>query len=241
MFETDEAVLARVDSGDRHVKSWSTDPMAGETTPHSIFFLYMRLNGNGTFEARQYYHKGNETDVIGPTAVYDAENKTLGYYIREMAINARKEKKGFPLYGNGATEIEFPSRYSYCVFFMDDLHWRFMTVAEPGGQIPVIVFNKSKNGETFKVHSHAFRTLPLVEMDMPNQWTTVGFDKRQAVVMVNRMRDENGRRLGNGQTEKFCFDFPMRVRYGSGSDGLTLIIDPTGTNLGPPVGPPDVP
>lgn len=240
MFETYQAALARARSEDKEAQLWAAEMTATEPTPHSVFFLYMRLNSNGTFEARQYYHEGDET-AIDPSPVYDSSNKTLGYYVREMAINARKERADFPLHGLGVMGIVFPSRFSYCVFFMDDLHWRFLTKAGPGGQLPDILFHKSKNGQTFKVHPYAFRTLPLVEMDMPNQWTTAGVDKRQAAVMVNRMRNENDQGLATGETETFCFDFAMRVRYGTGSDGLTLIIDPTGTNLGPPTPPPVVP
>lgn len=239
MFETYQAALARAKSeaGGGELLTAET-PAAAEPTPHSIFFLYMRLNSNGTFEARQYYHEGNMTDAIDPSPIYDPLNKTLGYYVREMALNARAKGSVFTFLADGVMDIAFPPRFSYCAFFMDDLHWRFLTEAGPGGQLPVISFKKDKDGKTYKVHPHAFRRLPLVEMEMPNQWTTVGFDTRQAAVMVNRMHGENGTKLEDGEKEDFCFDFPMRVKYGSGSDGLTLIIDPTGTNLGPPVPPP---
>jgi hypothetical protein len=235
MFETYQAALARAKSHAKGDKLLTTDMPVGDPTPYSVFFLYMRLNSNGTFEARQYYHEGNATDAIDPSPIYDPLNKTLGYYIKEMAIIARKES--IPPYATGV-EIYFPPRFSYCVFFMDDLYWRFLTEAGAGGQLPIISFKKEKNGKTFKVHDYAFRRLPLVEMEMPNRFTTAGVDTRQAAVMVNRMHNEHGNPLGEKEQEEFSFDFSMRVRFGSSSDGLTLIIDPTGTNLGPPEPPP---
>lgn len=241
MFETDQAILARAKSEGREVEFWSADLAAADPTPHSIFFLYMRLNSNGTFEARQYYHEGDETP-IRPSPVYDPVTKSLGYYVKEMALNARREGSTFPLHGSGVMGINFPQRFSYCVFFMDDLYWRFLTESVGGVELPVIIFKKDKDGKAFKVHPHAFRKIPLVEMEMPNRYTREGVDIRQAAVMINRMRNENGRRLGRREKEDFCFDFPMRVRYNStATDGLTLIVDPTGTNLGPPMSPPDVP
>lgn len=239
MFETDQAALARAISKENGNELLdATVPLDAEPTPYSVFFLYMRLNGNGTFEARQYYHRGNMTDPIRPSPVYDSNPKSLGYYVKEMALNARAKGTVFPLHAEGV-EIDFPPRFSYCVFFMDDLYWRFLTETVAGSQLPIIAFKKEKDGKPYKVHRHAFQRLPLVEMEMPNRYTTAGVDIRQAAVMINRMRNENGNPLGTNKKEEFCFDFPMRVRYGSTTtEGLTLIIDPTGTNLGPPEPPP---
>jgi len=235
MFETDAAVFARAVPADVRGNLLEASFVPADPTPHSIFFLYMRLNSDGTFEARQYYHHGND-DPIDPSPDNPTNPNTLGYYVKDMALNARKEGSAYPVHGYGV-DINFPQRFSYCVYFMDDLHWRFLT---EGNHLPVVYFKTRKNGQIYKDHPHAFRRLPLVEMEMPNRWTTVGKDIRQAAVMINRMHDEHGVRLGDGVRERFCFEFPMRVRYGSTTDGLTLIIDPTGTNLGPPEPPPAV-
>ncbi len=238
MFETDQAALARVIDGPANTLLAAGQSLAAEPTPYSVFFLYMRLNGNGTFEARQYYHEGNATDAIGPSPVYDPIAKTMGYYVKEMALNARTMGTAFPVHGEGV-DIHFPRRFSYCVFFMDDLYWRFLTQTVGGSELPIVTFKEEKNGTHYTVHDHAFWRLPLVEMEMPNRYTTAGVDIRQAAVMVNRMRNGQDVSLGTGEQEDFCFDFPMRVRYGSTTNGLTLIIDPTGTNLGPPDPPPE--
>jgi hypothetical protein len=49
------------------------------------------------------------------------------------------------------------------------------------------------------------------------------------------MRKANGDSFAAGDSEEYCFDLVLRVRYAGSIDGLTIIIDPTGKNPGPPI------
>ena len=133
--------------------------------------------------------------------------------------------------------VQFPRRYSYCVYFMDDLYWRFLMDDK---NRPVITFHEEKNGKKYSKHKYAFSSPELLHVDMPI-FNSSDTDVRQAAVMINRMANKNGKWLKKNERESYLFDLWMRVKYAGSNNGLTLIIDPGGDNLGPPGPPPDLP
>lgn len=202
-----------------------------ERRAHAIFFVYMRLNRDGTFAAYQYYFEGNDTPIIESTDPNIPHS--LGFYAQDMAKYARPSSTNDGRYeyvGSGLEKMQFPPRYSYCIFFMDDIHWKYL--ADNQGR-PVITFHKEKNGKQYDKHSHAFKILPTLSIEMPI-WGTSDSDTRQAAVMINRMRNKNNVELKANESENYSFDLWMRVKYANSNNGVTLIIDPGGTNMGPP-------
>lgn len=207
---------------------------AGERDAYAIFFVYMRMNRDGTFAAYRYYFVGNQTPIDPSTD--PRVPHSLGFYSKDMATYARPSSPNngrYEYHGAGLEDFDFPRRYSYCVFFMDDAHWKFLL--DQNGS-PVITFNAKKHGKTYHKHNHAFRKPQLLVIDMPISGST-DTDERQAAVMINRMRNEKDVELKDQEKESYNFDLWMRVRYAHSTNGVTLVIDPGGNNLGPPTPP----
>ena len=228
-IETDQVALSRA-----NLKIIGTENFfntVGVVKPKAVFFVYMRLNNDGSFAVYRYYYEGDGTLI---TSDLDPNIKgSVGYYAKEMAMYARPSTPNdgrFEYHGRGLENFMFPSRYSYCVFFMDDIHWKFLL---DGNGKPVVVFNGNKGGSKFDKHDKAFTTPELLLIDMPI-FRTPDSDTRQAFAMINRMRNDKDKDLKEGEIEHYCFDIWMRVHYAGSTNGLTLIIDPTGDNQGPP-------
>lgn len=232
-LETDEMALKRASAFG--ILTESRDPKAdAEREAYAIYFVYMRMNRDGTFAAYRYYFAGTDTAIDPSTD--PRVSHSLGYYAKDMALYARPSSVNdgrYEYHGSGLEDFIFPQRYSYCVFFMDDAHWKFLLDQQ---RRPVITFNEEKHGKKYKKHAHAFHKPQLLQLDMPISGSG-DVDERQAAVMINRMRNDKNVELAAGEAEDFCFDLWMRVRYAHNSNGLTLIIDPGGTNLGPPKDP----
>lgn len=231
-LETTEKAIARANEI-RFLEDPSDDKLA-ERVAYAMFFVYMRLNGDGTFAAYRYYFEGDDKPINPSTD--PRVPHSLGFYAKDMAKYARPSSPNdgrYEYHGSGLEGFEFPQRYSFCVYFMDDAHWKFLK--DEQGK-PVITFHEMKNGKPLHKHKHAFKILPLLSLDMP-QRNTGDTDVRQAAVMINRMRNKDNVELVDNEKEFYNFDLWMRVRYANSTNGVTLIIDPGGTNLGPPKDP----
>lgn len=248
-FETDEQALARAGFAEGGSMYKMFDSMGSNKSkpksqkidylPHSIFFAYMRFNRDGSFASYNYYYPGEDDQPIDPSSDPNVPN-SLGYFVKDMAIYARPSSPNdgrYQYWGRELENVQFPQRYSYCVYFMDDVHWRFL---QDSKQRPVITFHAEKNGKKYHKHGNAFGIPQLVEVDMPI-FNSSETDQRQAAVMINRMANKNGKWLKKNERESYMFDLWMRVKYAGSNNGLTLIIDPGGDNLGPPGPPPVLP
>jgi hypothetical protein len=228
-IETDNAAAARaIGSGQVQGVDFADKTII---KPTAVFFVYMRINQDGTFAAYRYYHPGDGSVIS--SSLDPNEPKSLGYYAMEMAKYARPSTPisgQFEYHGAGLDNFKFPARYSYCVFLMDDHNWKFLTDKDSN---PVITFNAEKDGVPFKNHRFAFTSPRLMVLNMPIKGTE-HTDQRQAAVMINRMSNKDDEPLTDNEIEQYCFDLWMRVRYANSTNGLTLIIDPTGGNEGPP-------
>lgn len=233
-IESDEEALARFEAATKAEGfPWSPLDPAKERKAYTVFFVYMRFNMDGRFVADQYFHAGDGRTPIDPSTDPSVAN-SLGFYTKDMALYARPSRASQFSYKRWGTQLEdmtFPSFYSYCVFFMDDLHWQFLLQKDG---VPAVMFHDTKNGRAYDKHDKAFGMPQLLRPRMPI-WRSADTDERQAVAMINRMRKSDDTELGPRESETYCFDFCMRVRYaGRATQGVSLIIDPTGTNLGPP-------
>lgn len=236
-LETEGAALVRANAGSLPIATLSAlGP--GPAVPHpicTIFFVYMRFNRDGAFVANQYFYEGTAGVSIDP-ALDIAKPNCLGWFIKDMALSSRPSGPHNPLYKplqDRLSGIQFPSHYSYCVFFMDDLHWKYLE-RYPG--VPTINFQSAKDGQTYDFHPYAFVDPVLMNVEMPIYHSSDS-DMRQAAVMTNTMHNKYNKELADKEKESFCFDLRMRVHYAGSTDGVTLVIDPTGDNMGPPGAP----
>ena len=199
-------------------------------TISSIFLVYMRINDDGTFAANQYFYQGNGT-ALDPS-LDEMKHGCVGAIAKDMILHARtrSSKPNYAYIGQGLDDIKFPSYRSYCVFMFDDEYWKFLV--DPSCR-PVVTFLKEKNSNTYEDHPNAFNDRRLATFQMTNT-TTGKITARQAAVMTNTMKNKHNKDLGDKEEEKFCFDLWMRIKYAHSTNGVTLIIDPTGGNLGPP-------
>jgi hypothetical protein len=199
-------------------------------TVNSIFLVYMRINDDGTFAANQYFYKGDGT-ALEPS-LDEMKPGSVGAIAKDMIIYARTRpsSRAYDYIGQGLDDMRFPSYRSYCVFMFDDKYWKFLVDTQ---NRPVVTFHKSKNGKTYEDHPHAFKDRRLATFQMTNS-TTGEVTARQAAVMINTMKNKNNQDIGDNVEEKFCFDLWMRIKYAHSGSGVTLIIDPTGGNMGPP-------
>lgn len=246
-IETDEMALARAGSAEGgatwkfydSIEQKTSKSKNAELVPYSIFFAYMRFNRDGSFASYNYYYAGKDNEPINPSSDPNVPN-SLGYFVRDMALYARPSSPNdgrYQYWGRELDNVQFPSRYSYCVYFMDDLCWRFLLDSK---KRPVITFNEEKNGKKYNKHKYAFSAPELVQVEMPI-FNSSDTDVRQAAVMINRMANKNDKWLKKNERESFSFDLWMRVQYAGSSNGVTLVIDPGGDNLGPPGPPPVLP
>ena len=205
-------------------------------TPHSILFCYMRVDTDGKFYSKNYeYHSSDPIPDDGDFS----KKGTLGFYIQDMAKYARpynyRTHHSYKENRSNIDDIDFINKYSYCVFFMDDVHWEFLMA----GTEPVIKFHKIKHNKPYANPKHTFTIAQRLEIDMPNRRTGIE-DARECAVMINRMHNSSGGLATGKDDEKFSFDLVMRVRYARSGKRLTVLIDPGGDNPGPPAMPPDL-
>ncbi|MDP5280807.1 hypothetical protein Q9Q95_17915 [Sphingomonas sp. DG1-23] len=231
-IETDEQAIARltIEPPVVHPESF-TDFAAAKDVLHIAFF-YMRINTNGAFVAERFFHRGTAGQPISPETNPDIPG-SLGWYARDMAGYGRIDEPDrdgrYEHLGYGLSGFQFPRRYSYIVFYMDDVHWPYLE--DPSG-MPIVPFHAEKNGKQYAKHDFAFTKPSKFKIAMTSGGRVT---EREALVMINCMRKANGDPFGQDDREEYCFDLVMRVRYAGSTDGLTVIIDPTGENLGPPI------
>jgi hypothetical protein len=198
-----------------------------------IFFIYMRFNSNGAFIAEQFFHKGISGNPIIPDTNFNTPG-SLGWYTKDMASYGRlempKRDGRYQHWNYGLSDMKFPSHYSYVVLYMDDVYWPYL---EDHAGRPVVPFHDEKDSIKYDRHGYAFTKASKFKIPMTNVDDVTTY--REAVVMINRMRDKNNDELSPNNRESYCFDLRMRVRYAGSTDGVTIIIDPTGENLGPPI------
>jgi hypothetical protein len=243
-IESDEQAIRRALEGDEEAikralgevpaeESLHLSPLTEGRDVYHIFFIYMRFNSDGAFIAEQIFHEG----VVGKNIIPDTNTDnpdSLGWYAKDMATYSREEKPNrngrYAHWGDGLEDTKFPPRYSYVVLYMDDIYWPYL---EDVHGYPVVPFHEEKEGKNYYKHNKAFTQATKFKIPMTNSNNVTTY--REAVVMINRMRNKNDVDLPSAHKETYCFDLRMRVRYAGSTKGLTIIIDPTGENLGPPI------
>jgi hypothetical protein len=228
-----------------------TDPNfpAFKAVPHMVYFYYVRVDNDGRLRVVHYrYVDGdiNDPNTWQPIEYSEARLKPI---VELLAKNARpgapRPRNPEPDPDENFENIEW-NRKSYVAIFIDEANWKFHKF--PHQDSAVVFITEPKNGVT-GTENHAFFDAMDFEITMPindPNAPVAQFDERSAIVFINHMkRDERGTDLGHGlppgETEEQFFQFKLflDVAFATGSGvPMTVILDPGGTNMGPPVPPP---
>ena len=202
-----------------------------QSVPCSIYFYYVRINTTGDLYVRHYFYpSGNHKDANNPgdPAAWPAIPNTdaaLLPILQDMVANARAGGGKYPLVGSDFLGIEW-YRKSYIAMFIDEANW---SVHKGSSGNPAILFITTGGGTP----NHSFFDGRNVDIPMPQG------DTRSAFVCINHMKkNAAGDDLLAGDNQFFQFKMFFDVKFTSGGKPLTVIFDPDGNNLGPPIGPP---
>jgi len=215
--------------------------------PCCIYFYYVRINSNGRlFVTHHFFPGGDPNDPGNPAPGTNwqaiARDRNLLTPILEMlAQDARPLGAGqFPPIGADFQDIQW-RRKSYLAFFIDEASW---TLRSTNG----VRFPTDKDGVP-GTPNHSFFDALALPLTMPIRRPKPGGpynDERSALVCINHMKaDDAGRDIGRGnpppplpETQLFHFEMVFDVLFENGTRGMTVILDPDGNNVGPPLPPP---
>jgi hypothetical protein len=202
--------------------------------PRCMYFYYVRLEPEGTLTVRHYFWPN--VDPLKPDEWQPIEVGDLREIVTKRAQNARDEGQDPPV--DPPPSINFSNivwrHKSYVVIFIDEDKW---TLHKKQNKKPPVVFNL-KEGST---PNHTFYDADDFDVDMPVPGYAAKKMKCSVVYFINHMKREGGDDLeeddgpnGDGR-EFYHFDLFFEVATTQGTNAsMTVIIDPTGTNQGPP-------
>jgi len=221
-IETDKEAVERASIEGDSEYTLDNDPV------YHVYLFYIRVQDDGSLVSDSYFYYSPD-----PVPIRKGGGAgSLEWYVQDMVAYAKNPVGGkYQAEAKRLSGFRFPPYRAYAVFVMDEPYWKYL--ADPNND-PIVNFYDNKLGRSYNKHRFAFTKPELIEVDI------AGSGPRQAVVMVNRMSNKDDKPIDGGKTEKYCFDFWMRVNYSGSSDGLTIIIDPAGENMGPPGKPPPI-
>lgn len=216
-------------------------------TPHILFFYYLRIDMDGRLRVDHYRYV--DGDVLDPATWQPIEysESNLREIVTRLAKNARPGGPR-PKRPPRDRDVNFENlewnRKCYVAIYIEEANWKFHKFPVDNS---AIMFVTTTQDGTVPAPNFSFFDAIDFEIEMPitrprrNGPTS---DSRSAIVFVNHLkRDAEGNALGgdNGEPEEQKFEFKMfvKVNFSQGDSApMTVIFDPGGTNMGPPVPPP---
>lgn len=196
--------------------------------PHCIYFYYVRIDNNGKLRIDHYLDADGPLD--DPTQWRPIPYSSVPERLHALAINGRPgtEVKDPPKLPNHNFDGIKWRRKSYIAVFLDEVNWRFHT--RDGGKAAWVF-----KAEPPMTPNHSFFDAKDVKLTLPNSFTG-RTDSRSALYFINHMkRNEAGDDLIEGDEQVFEFEMFLKVQFAEATTNtLTVILDPTGTNQGPP-------
>lgn len=212
--------------------------------PRSIYFTYVGFDRDKEKLSidHYFYPRGKEHDEPGngweqiPCPDNTVEDSRLKTLITELAENARGSKDNPRPYKHNFSDIRW-RRKSYLVFLFDDSDWKLHTYQNKNGKKKrAIIFYPYKNG-TKLTPNHTFYDALDFELSVASPDGS-GREVRRAIAFINHMKNKDGDDLERGDDEPYEFGLYLDVELAIGRDPpITLVIDPGGTNQGPPIDP----
>lgn len=194
--------------------------------PYFIYFYYIKFGVDGCVEISHY-------EWLNPTPI---PHNQLQAHVERLARNARDPHGVTPPKSGARFENIVWERISYIVILMDSPSW---TLLKRTPTQSCLAFNLTKKATP----NCSFFDAADLNVDVAEQGHPPIM--RTAVYFVNHMKkDSNGTELRykpdgvTRDTQDFAFDVVFAVKDCNGNDSSPFIIDPDGTNMGPPLGPP---
>lgn len=203
-----------------------------EYAPRTIYFYYISVNDNGSLRVSHYeYHEDDpdyQDDPILKWKEIPRNRPELEKICLKLAMNARARGSSPPETGTNFRRVRW-SRVSYIMAFFDEPHWNLYRKPSNGSCVVFL----ARKGSTDYIPNHCF--YDALDLEVPFSPT----DVRSAVAFINHLkRDSDGTTLGaegKTETQDFQFNLFLRVNFDDGtSSPMDIIIDPGGTNQGPP-------
>ncbi|MEA3043701.1 MAG: hypothetical protein QOH47_1539 [Sphingomonadales bacterium] len=195
--------------------------------PYCIYFYYVVLDEDHKPRVDHYFYvDGPPSD---PSRWQPIPVDGVAAIIPGLVTNARLRGTNPPPSGANFQDIVW-TRKSHIVILVDEADWSLHKLVE--GRT-ALSFNVAKGSTP----NHSFFDARDIEIQFPRDG---GTDTRSAIALVNHMkRNSDGDDLLGGEAQRFVFDVYLDVGYsGSPASPLTVIFDPDGNNLGPPLPPP---
>jgi hypothetical protein len=196
--------------------------------PYSLYFYYVRLDGDSRLRVDHYFYVDGPPD--DPAEWQPIPPDRVAAIVAELAANARTGGSNPPSSGSNFQDIVW-TRKSHLAILIDEEGWALQRRADGG---TAISFNMGKGSTP----NHSFFDARDLEVGIPDG--SGGADRRSAIAIINHMkRNSDGEDLLEGEAQSFKFDVYVELSYsGAAASAVTIIIDPDGTNMGPPLGPP---
>jgi len=196
--------------------------------PRYVYFYYLRIESNGKLNITKHDWVDGDINNKKTWKKIPPDKNKLESIIRSRATFARSAQ---------GLETGFGHTWqhkSYIVIFVDESSWQ---LHKNGANKAPVIFNTSKGGKD----NHTFFDAEDFDIDMPDPENPGHMMTCTAVSMINHMKKEGTEKdlTGADPKELFHFDLFFEVESSHGPSKMTVIIDPTGTNQGPPVDPQD--
>lgn len=224
----DQLIVNLVDDGNHDVYDIRLNTSDEFTVvPYVIYFYYIAFNSQGQPVIKHYFHNEKR-----PISVEEIPGK-----IMELAWRVRNSDTTLRQIGEDFQNIEWKHK-SYIAIFMDSPYWKTLK-RDDNLNRAAVVFNTKKKGRP----NHSFFDAGDLDIDMGDDGIA---ELRSAVYFINHMKkSEFGDDLGYDQygnameqQETYSFDVYFDVSRGPDGPSTVFIIDPDGTNMGPPTPPP---
>jgi len=207
-----------------------------QKVPCCLYFYYMKVTENGGLDVRHYFYPGGDHSARDNPSTPNGwdpipnNNIALAPILRKLIDNARQplgQDTAYPRIGTGFSAIEW-FRKSYVALFIDEENWALHSDSN-GRAALLFVTNDSRN----PTPNHSFFDGRDVIIPMP------GGPPLSAYTCINHMkRDIYGEDLRTGDDQLYVFKLYFDVKFTTGEPPMTVIFDPDGNNLGPPLPPP---
>jgi hypothetical protein len=185
--------------------------------PHTIYLYIAGMESDGRVFVKHY----QETRDVENPIPYDS----VGSVVQDM-LNRISNGSLRPDTDSNFRNIRWKHK-SYIVFVLDEEYWTLQTMSS---ELPPV---------RFKTRNHSF--FDAQDLTVTLDAATASSRARSAVLFVNHMKkDGNGNNLE--EPEIFQFELIFSMSFAGPPHGWMIVIfDPDGTNVGPPLPPPEEP
>lgn len=208
-----------------------------EYIPQCIYFTYVGFNASTMkVNVEHYFYPGGDPLGTGSWAQIPLPPNNgpslLKDKITELAQNAAGPKNNPSPYAFNFQELKW-RRKSYMVFVFDDIIWK---IHKFRNNQEAVVFYDSKFRTEYTPNHSFYDGIDYDDIEITKNGVTL---PREAVAFINHMKKADGTDLLTAEdSEQYQFGIYFDVEFTSGSGGVvTFIVDPGGTNQGPPIDP----